>query len=131
MRNNTSQGGNNKYDFTDKINGHPVGLFIDFQKILSAFTTETNNKPDAKAMMDQSLKIWNNLYMYGGDYNDGAFTAHTEINLVDQNTNSLKQLNAYFDGMFQLHEAKKARNSNGRNLDSLLTPPPIDTVKVK
>jgi hypothetical protein len=124
-------GGNNKYDFTDKINGHPVGLFIDFQKIFSVFTSDTNNKPDAKAMMDQSSKIWNNLYMTGGDYNDGAFTAHTEINLVDQNTNSLKQLNGYFDGMFQLHEEKKARNSNARNLDSLLTPPPIDTVKVK
>ena len=124
-------GGNNKYDFMDKISGHPVGMFIDFHKILSELVTETRKSPDSKAMMDQSLKIWNNMYMTGGDYKDGAFTANTEINLVDQNTNSLKQLNSYFDGIYQLQEAKKARNANTRNLDSLLTPPRFDTVKVK
>ena len=124
-------GNNNKYDFTDKISGHPIGLFIDFHKILSELATETTNKPALKAMMDQSLKIWNNLFMAGGDYKDGAFTANTELNLVDQNINSLKQLNNYFDEMFKLQEAKKARNTHENNLDSLLTPPPIDTVKVK
>ena len=123
-------GGSSKYDFTDKINGHPVGIFIDFHKMFSAMATEAGNKPDSKAMMDQNLKTWNTLYMTGGDYKDGAFTANTEINMVDQNTNSLKQLNSYMDQMYQLEETRKA-NSGEKKLDSLLTPPPIDTVKVK
>lgn len=124
-------GSNNKFDFTDKISGHPVGFFIDFHKILTEVANETNNKPDAKAMMDASLKIWNNLFMTGGDYSDGAFTANTEINLVDQSTNSLKQLSNYFDELAKIHKARKERMSHSDNLDSLLTPPPIDTVKVK
>ncbi|MDQ2718518.1 MAG: DUF4836 family protein [Bacteroidota bacterium] len=124
-------GGNNKYDFTDKISGHPIGMFIDFHKIISALATGNSTNPESKQMIDQSLKIWNNLYVTGGDYTDGAFTAKTEINLVDQNTNSLQQLNNYFNEMYQLHEAKKSNDAHGHNLDSLLTPPPIDTVKVK
>lgn len=124
-------GGNNKYDFTDKINGHPIGLFIDFQKIFSGLSQEANNKMDSKALMEQNLKTWKNLFATAGDYKDGAFTGNAEINLVDQNLNSLKQLNIYFDEMFKIHEEKKARNANKNNLDSLLTPPPIDTVNVK
>ncbi len=123
-------GGNNKYDFTDKIDGHPVGLFIDFQKILTVLSAE-NGKPESKEMIAESMKIWNNLYMTGGDFKDGGFSAKTQINLVDANTNSLKQLNSYFDKMYQLSEAKKAGTASRPNLDSLLTPPPIDTVKVK
>jgi hypothetical protein len=124
-------GNNNKYDFTDKISGHPIGLFIDIHKILSELSTRKTNNTDEKAMMDQSLKTWNNITMTGGDFKNNAFTANTEINLVDQNTNSLKQLNNYMDEMYKLVEAKKARNTNEKRLDSLLTPPPIDTVKVK
>jgi hypothetical protein len=124
-------GNNNKYDFTDKISGHPIGLFIDIHKILSELSTRKTNNTDEKAMMDQSLKTWNNITMTGGDFKNNAFTANTEITLVDQNTNSLKQLNNYMDEMYKLVEAKKARNTNEKRLDSLLTPPPIDTVKVK
>ena len=123
-------GGNNKFDFTDKISGHPVGVFIDLHKIMAlSATTKTND--DAKAMIDQSLKTWNNITMTGGDFTNGAFTANTEINMLDANTNSLKQLNTYVDEMFKLNEARKGSGLNEKKMDSLLTPPPIDTVKVK
>jgi hypothetical protein len=81
-------------------------------------------------MLDQSLKMWNNMVMTGGDFKGGAFTATADINLVDEKVNSLKQLNTYMDEMFKLAEARKD-NSHEKKLDSLLTPPPIDTVKVK
>ena len=124
-------GNDNKYDFVDKINGQPIGLFLDLQKILSVVATGNTRNAGNKAMMGQSLKIWNNVTMAGGDMKDDAFTSKTEINLVDQNANSLKQLNSYFDEMFKINETKREQNAHLNNLDSLLTPPPIDTVKVK
>ncbi|MEI9958148.1 MAG: hypothetical protein WDM90_17995 [Ferruginibacter sp.] len=40
--------------------------------------------------------------MQGGNYEDGGLTQHIEINLMDKNTNSLKQLNQYLGLMAQL-----------------------------
>jgi len=123
-------GNNSKYDFTDKITGHPIGLYIDFHKVLSELSTSKSNDSNDNAMLDQGLKMWNNVIITGGDFKDGAFTAKADVNLVDAKTNSLKQLNTYIDEMFKLAQASKA-SSHEKKLDSLLTPPPIDTVKVK
>ncbi|HEX2628625.1 MAG TPA: hypothetical protein VHM26_06435, partial [Chitinophagaceae bacterium] len=37
---------------------------------------------------------------------DKALVFHAEINMVDKNTNSLKQLNAYLDQMYQIAKPK-------------------------
>lgn len=121
-------GNNNKYDFTDKFSGHPAGFFLDIHKILSEFSNTESSNADDKALLDQSLNMWNNITGYGGDFESNAFTFHTEINLINKDTNSLKQLNNYFDTIYKIHEKKE---SNNHRLDSLLVPPPIDTVKVK
>ena len=56
-------------------------------------------------------------------------TGNTEINFVDQSTNSLKQLNHYFDEIAKVMLAKKEREKSKWNVpDSLMIPPPIDTV---
>ena len=122
-------GNNNKFDFIDKISGQPIGFFLDLHKLLSVIATSKPGNADQKAMLDQSLKIWNYVAMTGGDMKDDAFTSKTEVSFMDQNTNSLQQLNHYFDEMFKLNETRRARNNPLNNLDSLLTPPPIDTVK--
>ena len=58
-----------------------------------------------------------------------ALTGHTEINFIDQNTNSLKQLNHYFDTIAKVIKEKKDKEkSDMNNMDSLMMPPPIDTV---
>jgi len=114
-------GNNNQFDFTSKINDHPIGFFIDFQKVLSVLAAEPATNLHSRAIIDQSIKIWNNLFFTGGDYKNGAFTAHTEINLVDQNTNSLKQLNLYVDEIFKIREAERTGNVN--RSDSVLAPP--------
>ncbi|HUZ59823.1 MAG TPA: DUF4836 family protein [Hanamia sp.] len=120
-------GNNNKYEFTDKFSGHPVGFFLDIHKILSQFATTESANADDKAMLDKSLNMWNNITAYGGDFKDNAFTFHTEINLINKDTSSLKQLSDYINAMYKINEAKKDENNN--KLDSLLVPPPIDTVK--
>lgn len=122
-------GSNSKYEFDSQISGHPVALFFDIHKVLAQFSTLDSTKNDRKAMLDESLKIWGNITAAGGEFKDGGFTFHTDVNLVNKDTNSLKQLNHYFNQMYLLDEGRK--KDSEQKLDSLLTPPPIDTVKVK
>ena len=123
-------GSKNKFAFTDKLSGHTIGLFVDIQKILSVLNNESLIKDaDAKTIMAESMKTWNNVYFTGGEMDDDAMTGNTEINFVDQSTNSLKQLNHYFDEIAKVMLAKKEREKSKWNVpDSLMIPPPIDTV---
>ena len=63
------------------------------------------------AGFDASLKMWDNLTMKGGQFKDGGITQHWEINLMDKNTNSLKQLNKYAASMGLIAEANKKKNA--------------------
>ena len=122
---------NNKFDFLDKINGHPFGLYIDLHKILTlADAAKSQVHDEDKTIMNASLKLWNNIFMTAGDFKDGAMTGNTEINFIDQSTNSLKQLNNYFDVIATAEKAKKAEQAPDMNtMDStMMVPPPIDTV---
>lgn len=120
---------NNKYDFSGVFSGHSFGFFLDIHKILSEFSDAESMDSSDKAMLNQSLNTWSNIISAGGDFKDNAFKFHTEINLVNKDTNSLKQLNNYFNEMYKLDQMRKGQNTS--RLDSLLVPPPTDTVKVK
>lgn len=120
---------NQKLDFTGKLTSHPIGLYFDLKKIFSEINTREVNDTVKKSILEQSIKMWENIISSGGEFKNNAFTFHTEINLINKDTNSLKQLNQYFDELYTLREAKRSERT--RRLDSLLVPPPIDTVKVR
>lgn len=88
-------GSNNNFDFISKITGQSLGGYINIQYFLKAFESEASHDSSARAAYDASVAFWDNAYMKGGDYSDGGTTSHAEINLLDKNTNSLKQLNKY------------------------------------
>ncbi len=112
------QGGNNKFDFLDKISDHPVAAFVDIQKVLLTAAARPVKDSGTKLIMDESIKTWQNLYSTGGEYKDDGFVMNTEINLVDKNTNSLKQLNGYFDRISKVMiEKNKERKQN--QMDSI------------
>ncbi len=121
---------NNTFDFDNKLSGHPVAFYLDIHKLLSQFSSLSIKKAGRKEMLDQSLNFWNNIIATGGEFNDGGFTFHTDINLMNKDTNSLQQLSNYLNQLYIIHESEKADTSNmARRLDSLLVPPPADTVK--
>ena len=111
-------GSNNKFDFIDKISGHPIALFVDIQRLLLSSSAARPLKDSAnKIIMDESLKIWQNVYSMGGEYKDDAFVMNSEINLVDKNINSLKQLNGYFDRISKVMiEKRKNMSKTGYSL---------------
>ena len=120
----------NKYPFTDQISGHPVAFFLDLHQLMTQFSTMKKTESSKVAMLDLALKTWDNILSTGGEFKDNGFNFTTDINLINKDTNSLKQLTNYLDQMYTMHEEEKAQfPKNGPALDSLLKVPPVDTVK--
>jgi Domain of unknown function (DUF4836) len=121
-------GGSAKNAVADKISGHPFGLYIDIQKIIKS-TGSAVTDSSGKAAMTASANMWQDVIASGGTYKDKAIDFQFEINLVDKNTNSLKQLNQYINTMFKIDAAKKKRYmdyDNSAAADSITAPPGVD-----
>jgi len=119
--------GNTNFDFISKINNNPFGAYVNFQFILKAFAPVLTEDSSAKVIYDASLKMWDNMYIKGGKFENGAVTQSWEINLIDKTTNSLKQLNQYIGLMGKLKiENDKKRMSVMQEMynDSNAFPPP-------
>jgi hypothetical protein len=89
-------GGKTTQPFASRISGQPFGAFVDLHKLMEAGSVAFSDSSDNK-MMDESFKMWQDILVTGGKVKNGAMSYDIEINLVDKNVNSLKQLNLYFD----------------------------------
>ncbi|MEP7164816.1 MAG: DUF4836 family protein [Ferruginibacter sp.] len=86
---------NSSLDFLDKISGNSSAAYINFQYLLKAMSREAQKDSLGALIYDASVKMWDNLIFTGTGFKNGGSTSHLEINLLDKNTNSLKQLNNY------------------------------------
>lgn len=111
-------GGNNKFAFTDKITGHPIGIYVDLQRILK-FSATMAPDSSSKVALDESLKMWQDITAKGGDYKNKSIEFEFEINLVDKNTNSLKQLNQYADKLATFANSKRRMNIKEVTLEDI------------
>jgi hypothetical protein len=99
------KGGNNQFPFTSRISGHAFGGYINVQEVLKR-TAASISDSSAKAAMDASINMWQDIIMTGGAEKEDAYSGEAEINLVDKSTNSLKQLNKYLDNVSRIMQAK-------------------------
>jgi hypothetical protein len=124
---------NTSFDFLSKISNNPFGGYINFQFILKAVAVNFSADSSAKVIYDASLKMWDNMYIKGGKYEDGGITQNWEINLIDKNTNSLKQLNQYIGliGKIKIESDKKnmERMHELYNDSTAFPPPPPELSK--
>lgn len=103
------------FDFIKKLNNSSIAGYADIQYIMRKFESEAAKDSTSKAMYDLSVKMWENVFLTGGKYTNGGLTQQFEINLVDKNTNSLKQLNNYISTIASLakeHEKKMMEKFN-------------------
>jgi len=114
-------GNNNHVPFADQISGHPLGGFIDIQKILNLVRGKIQDS-SAMNILNASMNLWQNVVMTGGEFSDGGVTFSMEINLVDKNTNSLKQLNQYMDQLTTAYSKHFAFKQG--QMDHLMTDSP-------
>lgn len=90
--------GNNKPAYTAGFSGHNGGGFFDLQKIIMG-AAKSNKDSASKKAIDISAAFWKNANMVW-DIKGGEAISKFDINLTDGNTNSLKQLNKYFDQLY-------------------------------
>jgi hypothetical protein len=130
-------GGNNNFDFTGQLTGKPFGGYIDIQYILTAMSQTAEMDSSEKIIHAASLKTWQNVYIRGGNYDDGAATYKVEVNMMDKNTNSLKTLNGYMSEIAPFLEAKHRAFKAGEiesvkiGKDTIRIPPPPPPMKKK
>jgi hypothetical protein len=91
-------GGNNNFPFANKITGHPMGAYVDLQRIIRFFGSMAMAKDSSSAEMNQlALNTWENITATGANFNGKYVESEFEVNLVDKNTNSLKQISQFMD----------------------------------
>jgi hypothetical protein len=126
-------GNKTEHDFISKISGHPMGMYIDLQKMLGGI--QTKDAEGFKSILTGEGKMWDNIVFYGGEMNDGVATGHMEINMIDKNTNSLKQLNNFITALAKIAKQKKENDMSERDFPKLkdeevnLPPPAQDSLK--
>jgi hypothetical protein len=117
------------HPFISKISGHPMGGFIDIQKILTALKPSMENQEAMGAIIaDESLKVWQDIVFYGGEYKDDAVVAHFEINMMDKTTNSLKQLHNYLGQIAKTMKAKEDAWKTNMDMEMRMPDSTVKTV---
>jgi len=96
------------FDFYNKLSESAVTGIIDFQNIFG----KLKMLPMAKDTMASSLlmaseKTFENIIFTGGVFNDGGLIQNMELNFVNKDSNSLKQMNRYFEEVQRIMEIKK------------------------
>ncbi|HET9429723.1 MAG TPA: DUF4836 family protein, partial [Chitinophagaceae bacterium] len=62
--------------FISKISGHPMGAFVDIQKFISGSKPAYASDTTATRIADESLKVWKDITMYGGEFKGNAAISH-------------------------------------------------------
>ena len=112
-------GGNNNFEFLKKLSGNPFGAYINAQYIMRSMESEVGKDSTEKIIYDLSLKMFQDAYFTGGQFSDGGISSDVEINLMDKNTNSLKQLNQYLGKVAQIGKEREEK----KKAEWLLNPP--------
>ena len=77
-----------------KLSGHPLGIYIDIQKGLQQWNVHGFDS-SLLQQVEISKNFWRDVVSTGGEFKNGCINFETTVNLVDQSTNSLKQLAKY------------------------------------
>jgi hypothetical protein len=97
------------FDFISKISGDPIGGYINLQSVLRSKQFDMDTDSVGKAMQNASLKIWDNIFVKGGNFNNGGLTFNIELNLVNKTTGSLQQLNEYGKAISNIKHQEQER----------------------
>lgn len=115
--------GNNKQNLEihKKLSSSAISGYVDIQYILNQISGINSSDSLKLALKNSSLKMWDNVVLSGGKFLNDGFVQNIEVNLMDKNTNSLKQLNNYFNELYQINLQNKPALDSMKNtmLDSV------------
>ena len=84
------KGGKKDFPFVSRMSGHPVALYGNLDNLFTSIMGP-DDSTTAKTM------LFKDVLATGGEFKDGAIVQNVEFTMPDQNTNSLQQINSYFD----------------------------------
>ncbi len=92
-------GKGSKSAYTDKIIGHPLGLYLNVQRFIEEGSKQSTDTTATKvaALASSTLR---ELLVNGGEFTKNYMSMHAELTLADPTTNSLKQLNTLLDSIY-------------------------------
>jgi len=99
----------------DKITTGPGGGYINFAYIMNAVTPLVNDS-STQEMLAASKLIWKDMISYTENFSGNSVHGHMDINLVNNDSNSLKQLNHYFDAISTILINKKKKEDITYNM---------------
>lgn len=112
-----------------KLSGSNVGGYANFQYIMKHIPVNMSDSGKA-ALYNLNLSMWQDAYMTGGKFKSGAFEQKFEINLVDKNTNSLKQLNDFFSKLAEVEKKNKTLTEGFETLKESAPAEPDTTISI-
>lgn len=101
------KGGNSNLPIVSKLTGSSFGAYLDLQKIIQA-AKETSKDSLSIEQMNLSVNMWQDVLITNGEFKNNSMSTQFEINLMDKNSNSLKQLHKYFEKMEAINKARRA-----------------------
>lgn len=103
-------GASSKQAWASQLKGASAGGYVDIQKIIKGGKDAVTDSLSMESLVI-SEKFWQDVFFKSEGFKDGASQGYIEINLIDKSTNSLKQLNTYFNKLAAIEEKRRASYS--------------------
>ncbi len=123
-----SSANNNSFNLIDKASGSSFLLYLNLPAMFKGIAGDQSIKDSLDNLSYQAtLKTWENVIGTGGEFKDGAYNMHFELNFMDKSTNSLKQLNKYVNDMAEIEKQRRAKRDRwmeDMEIPTVPAPPP-------
>ena len=96
------------------------GGYFNIHSLLTALQGAVEKDSSSQTAYNASLKMWNNVYWKSGAISSDVTTGSVEINLVDNSTNSLKQLNNYISTISEVYKDKQDKMNASKFEEDML-----------
>ncbi|MBN8781517.1 MAG: hypothetical protein ABS85_02470 [Sphingobacteriales bacterium SCN 48-20] len=124
----TFRGSSSKPAYADRFNGHQFALYTDIRQMMTfVLKPDIKDNPERQKIYDLSMNTWENLWIFS-DLKDGRYSTDFEVNLVNKQVNSLKQLHDYAVQMVP-EKAVVDEDIQYDGLDTVAPPPPPAPMK--
>lgn len=90
----------------DKYVNNGSLFYLNIKYFLNSFSKQPKDSAD-QAIFAASQQVWNDIVAYGKGFDDGVGEFQIEVNMIDKNTNSLKQLNTYINKISAIEASRK------------------------
>lgn len=110
---------------SDKVLGHPSGMYVDLQNMLGGFG---HDRFDDSSIIAASKGTYKDLWFNSEKFNGDHYNSEMKLEFMDQNRNSVMQLLSYFQNLKTIDEQYSKMNPyNIPSMDttSTWTPTPI------